>query len=80
MIYASRIVIGLVALVLAASCASAAPFKPLRIDDPLLSAIKPSSFWSLPYPYGYRYRSGCLRYVRVHTPHGWRKKRVWVCM
>jgi hypothetical protein len=41
--------------------------------------VELASFWGEPYPYGYAWRHGCVRHVKVETPYGWRWRRVWVC-
>jgi hypothetical protein len=43
------------------------------------SLVERASFWGEPYPYGYRYRHGCLRRVWEHTPWGRERHLVWVC-
>jgi len=56
------------------------PIFPVEIGKGIDPAVNQASFWGLPYPYGYRYRSNrCVRQVRVETEFGWRWKRVWVC-
>ena len=71
------------ALVLGVSLAApagAAPAYPASIDRAIGSQTENTSFWGLPYPYGYAQRSsGCVRYVRVRTASGVRVRKTWVC-
>ena len=59
----------------------AAPVSPVDIAQGLQADVAPASFWGRAYPYGYAWRPGhpCLRSVRVHTHHGRRWRRSWVC-
>lgn len=60
--------------------AAAAPVNPIEPSQAVAPAAEQASFWALPYPYGYTYRThSCIRHVRVETRYGWRWKRVWVC-
>lgn len=43
------------------------------------SLVEPASYWGEPYPYGYRWRYGCLRRVAERTPWGREWHLVWVC-
>ena len=63
------------------SPAVAAPVQPIDIAKGVAPEIDQVSFWGLPYPYGYAWRSNpCVRHVRVHSRGGYvRWRRVWVC-
>lgn len=77
-------VLAVAALVMAAALAPKAahaapvhPMRPAELPAPALAV----SFWGAAYPHGYSYRAGhpCIRAVRVHTRHGWRWRRTWIC-
>jgi hypothetical protein len=71
---------GVSAAMVAVQPASAAPISPVNVVKDIGTQVDPASFWGLPFPYGYAYRSGsCVRYVRVQTASGPRWRRVWVC-
>ena len=50
---------------LVATSATAAPIQPVQLGKILGLDLQQASFWGLPYPYGYRYRSGTYtRHIR----------------
>src|SRR5580704_14024302 len=61
------------------SASAAGPSNGLAAGHVIAPAIERVSYWGEPYPYGYRWRLGCLRHVAEETPWGRRWHLVWVC-
>lgn len=63
-----------------ASPAIAVPAYPVAIGAGVGADVEQASFWGLPFPYGYAdLGHRCVRHIRVHTRHGIRWRRVWLC-
>lgn len=65
------------------SPAGAIPAYPVALSPAAsTSTVQSVSFWGLPYPYGFQYRSpwlGCSSYSYVHRRYRGRTVRVRVC-